>query len=632
MKFYVNDFKNYEAITEKEWLLTNGQGGFSSSTIAGANTRRYHSLLTISKNPPVDRHMILSKLDETVIFEDMEMSLSSQRVNGHVICGYSHLQSVQIDDDITYTYLTRNAVITKKVSLIKGQNRVIVSYTAINKGEGLKLRIVPLFNSRYFHYINRKADINVYDQKIEKSRIAMSINDTEDISMEFDGCSFEPLKDTFYYSMEYDAERQRELDYVEDHYIPGLIIKEVGEGEQVSFSIDVYVGAKEALPENTGKSPLLTVEDRLERACEDFVVSRKSTGSYSIIAGYPWFNDWGRDAMISLPGILLETKKYETAAKVLETFARYEKDGIIPNMLPDGLGEPLYNTVDASLLYINALYQLYKKTGGYEYISPMLIDTAKRIIDNYRAGTRFDIKMDTDALISAGSEYTQLTWMDAKVGDFVVTPRHGKAVEINALWYNALLVMYEFTGDVSCRNLAENVFTGFNDKFVNTGQRSLYDVIDSGFDHKRSEDIRPNGLFAISLPYPVLDKGYWKGVFDKIWNELYTPYGLRSLSYMSRDYRGYYGGDQYERDTAYHQGTVWAWLMGPFIEAYLRIYDDKKGAMLLLEPLLHSLDDGLIGSIGEIFEGSYPHKQRGSFAQAWSVAEVLRVYNLIKGE
>jgi len=631
MKFFTTDYKNYESAIGKEWLLTNGLGGYASSTLIGANTRRYHSLLTISNNPPVDRTVIVSKVDDIVVFKDMEMSLASQRTNGHITYGFCHLQSIDIGDEITYSFLVRQAIIKKKIELVKEQDWIRITYSIINPGEPFKLKIIPLLNARYFHYISNKENLAAKNIKLNGSKISLDLNEIKDICIEFEGCMFESLNDPYYYSMEYDHERKRGLDHIEDHYIPGLIIKEIKEQTKEEFTIDIYVGEKCIYNQKEEVREYATYKERLIRACEDFVVHRKSTDSYSIIAGYPWFNDWGRDTMISLPGILLETGRFDAAKEVLRTFAGYEKEGLIPNMLPDGEGEPLYNTVDASLWFANASYALYKKTGDDEFIKNEMLPVLKSIIVNYRAGTKYNIKMDIDGLISAGDEHLQLTWMDAKIGDFVVTPRHGKAVEINALWYNALRIMYELTQDVTYRNLAEKVFTSFNEKFVDYEEKMILDVIDSGFEKKRSHDLRPNAIFSISLPFPVLDKGFWKGVFDRLYTELYTPYGLRSLSYLNKDYRGYYGGDQFERDTAYHQGTVWAWLIGPFIESYLKIYKDKEAAYLLIEPLLDQLDKTMVNNIAEIFEGSFPHRDRGAPAQAWSVAELLRALNLIRG-
>ena len=631
MKFFTIDFRNYEEAIGKEWLLTNGLGGYASSTLIGANTRRYHSLLTVSKNPPVDRTVIVSKVDDIAVFKDMEMSLASQRSNGHVTCGFCHLLSIEIGDDITYTFLVRQATIKKKIELVKEQDRIRITYSIINPGEPFILKIIPLLNARYFHYISRKENLNVKNFKLGKSDISLDLNDIKDITIEFEGCEFEHLPDTYYYNMEYDHERKRGLDYVEDHFIPGSIIRNIKEQSKEEFIIDIYIGKKCTDHPKEEMREYMSYEERLKRACDDFVVNRKSTDSYSIIAGYPWFNDWGRDTMISLPGILLETGRFDIAKEVLRAFAKYERDGLIPNMLPDGMREPLYNTVDASLWFVNTLYELHKKTGDDEFVKNEMIPVVKSIIENYRAGTKFNIKMDTDGLISAGDEHVQLTWMDAKIGDFVVTPRHGKAVEINALWYNALSIMYEMTQDMIFRNLAEKVFKSFNEKFVDFEGKMLFDVIDSGFEKKKSYDLRPNAIFSISLPFPVLDKRSWKGVFDRLHKELYTPYGLRSLSYLSKDYRGYYGGDQFERDTAYHQGTVWAWLIGPFIEAYLKIYNDKDTAYILIEPLLNQLDKSMVNTIAEIFEGSYPHRDRGAPAQAWSVAELLRALKLIRG-
>lgn len=372
--------------------------------------------------------------------------------------------------------------------------------------------------------------------------------------------------------------------------------------------------------------------DQLLLAADRFIVHRKSTDSKTIIAGYPWFTDWGRDTMIAMPGLTLATGRYEDARDILYTFARYEKDGLLPNVFPDGDGEPAYNTVDAALWYFEAVYQYLQYTGDLPFIKDQLLPVLERILQGYRKGTAFQIRMDKDSLITAGNGDTQLTWMDAKVGSWVVTPRHGKAVEINALWYNALMVMAALadqTGGYGSEyvKLAAKVKKAFVKTFWNEKERCLYDVVnEQGCDEK----IRPNQILAASLSFPVLDAEQAKSVVDTVYEKLYTALGLRTLTKNDPDYRGIYEGDQYMRDGAYHQGTVWTWPLGRFITAYARVYKADPELKYQLEafflPFRDHLQDACIGSISEIFDGDEPLLPRGCYAQAWSVSEILRAY------
>ncbi|HEY8500961.1 MAG TPA: amylo-alpha-1,6-glucosidase, partial [Clostridia bacterium] len=370
----------------------------------------------------------------------------------------------------------------------------------------------------------------------------------------------------------------------------------------------------------------------LVSAADKFIVYRRSTNSKSVIAGYPWFTDWGRDTMIALPGLTLAAGRYEDASDILYTFASYEKDGLLPNVFPDGTGNPAYNTVDASLWYFEAVYKYLQCTNDINFIDKHLLKSMTNIINRYKNGTLFNIRMDEDYLISAGNAETQLTWMDAKAGNWVVTPRHGKAVEINALWYNALMVMAEImrkmdgSGD-EYSDLACKVKKSFVEQFWNERGNCLFDVVGG---QEKDDKMRPNQIIAVSLSFPVLDGALAKCVVDSVYEQLYTSMGLLTLSRDDPQYRGIYAGDQFARDGAYHQGTVWAWLLGRFITAYARVYKDKHNIKNMLEsfflPFHDHLRDACLGSISEIFDGNEPLVPRGCFAQAWSVSEILRAY------
>jgi predicted glycogen debranching enzyme len=447
-------------------------------------------------------------------------------------------------------------------------------------------------------------------------------------------------------------EHERGLNGTEDHYIPGYYEIELKPGEEKTFTmvcsageeIDTLDGeamiaeeisrqkalrVKGRMGKDPGEDPFL---DQLLEAADKFIVHRKSTNAKTVIAAYPWFTDWGRDTMIAMPGLTLSTGRYEDARDILLTFARYEKDGLIPNVFPDGEGEPAYNTVDAALWYFEAVYRYLQVTKDLEFVQEHLLPVLERIIQGYQKGTCFQIGMQKDSLIAAGNEDTQLTWMDAKAGSWVVTPRHGKAVEINALWYNALRVMTEITGqcgaDASAyQKLAEKVKKSFQKVFWNEKANCLFDVVnEQGSDEK----IRPNQILAVSLSFPVLSGEKAKGVVDKVHQKLYTALGLRTLNMEDPQYRGIYLGDQYARDGAYHQGTVWTWPLGRFITAYARVHAKEPGLKKQLEafflPFQDHLRDGCIGSISEIFDGNEPLLPRGCCAQAWSVSEILRAY------
>lgn len=458
---------------------------------------------------------------------------------------------------------------------------------------------------------------------------------------------FTELDDTWFYNMDYAVERERGLSSTEDHYIPGYYDVEIKPLEEkcitfvatVEKSINHRDGQKIIEKEKKRLKKLIDkagykdeLAKRLVLAADSFIVHRESTNAKTIIAGYPWFTDWGRDTMIALTGLTLSTRRFEDAKEILYTFSKYVKDGLIPNMFPDAGHEPPYNTVDAALWYFEAVNKYVKYTHDYKFIKENIYKGLKEIIEFYSKGTHFNIKADEDCLITAGDEHTQLTWMDAKVGDWVVTPRHGKAVEINALWYNALKVMSQlskhFKEDYTLYDeMAEKVKKSFVDSFWNKDKKCLYDCLTESY---KDDKVRPNQILAVSLSYPIIEGEKAKSVVDTVLKELYTAYGLRSLSPKEKEYVGVYVGDQYRRDGAYHQGTVWTWPLGHFITAYLKVNnyspEAKKMALRFIEPFKDHLEDACLGSISEIFDGNEPLIPRGCFAQAWSVAEILRAY------
>jgi predicted glycogen debranching enzyme len=649
MKLNKSDWRNYEEAIQKEWILTNGLGGFSSSTVIGANARRYHGLLFASFNPPVGRHLMLSKIDESVFIDGAPYNIYSFSTGEYKMTGFNHQQEFSLDPLPKYKYIIKNVVIEKTVTMVHGKNAVALVYRVKNTEHMTKMRLAILTNYRDFHSVSNQEDL---DFNVEHKKDEITINHKDDkhfLKVMTDNGQIKSLYNTWFKSMFYDYERERGLDAFEDHYIPGYIEISVEPWEEKIITIYAEVVNDSGLSSKKCPDGLKLIQQeedriasvqnrididddfakRLAKAADDFIVRRESTNAKTIVAGYPWFSDWGRDAMISLTGLTLATNRFQNAKQILFTYSKYIKDGLIPNMFPDAGSEPLYNSVDAALWFFEAINNYIGYTKDIEFIKMNMYSSMCSIIESFKKGTEFNIFMDDDGLISAGDENTQLTWMDAKVDDWVVTPRQGKAVEINALWYNALKIIEKITKSLDedtseFKKLSAKVRKSFEEKFWNEDTRCLYDVIGSNFIDSK---IRPNQIFALSLSYPVITGDKAECIVHKVWDELYTPLGLRSLADYETGYKSTYTGTRYSRDGAYHQGTVWGYLIGPFITAFLRTYKDKKAYVKeMIEPFKNHLLDGCLGSVAEIFEAEEPHKPKGSFAQAWSIAELLRVY------
>lgn len=642
--------KSYWRSTEegirREWILTNGIGGFSSGTVIGMNARRYHGLLVASLTPPVDRYLILSQINEQVAAGGRDYYLHSFRTHDYTAHGEYHLEAFHYNGVPEFHYRIGTMSIIKKVVLRYGMNQVFVVYRVKNHAEKTIIRLTPLVNFRNYHYLSYHQYMT-FSTEADGRRMEITPCGTDKkIYVDCSDGKAVLQNQCFFYNMDYPYEHERGLNGTEDHYIPGFYEIELAPGEEKTITVACGVDdppdplngevliEEEMLRQKTltGHAGADEFMKRLFMAADQFIVYRKSTGAKTVIAGYPWFTDWGRDTMIALPGLTLATGRYEDAKEILYTFARYEHNGLIPNVFPDHQGKPAYNTVDAALWYFEAVYKYIKYTNDYAFVKEKLLPVLQRIIEGYRTGTMFQIHMDQDGLIEAGNEDTQLTWMDAKAGSWVVTPRHGKAVEINALWYNALMIMagiLEMAGGSGSEyeKLAAYVKESFVKVFWNDDSGCLYDVVNDQQEDKR---LRPNQIIAVSLSFPVLDGTMARQVVDKVHRELYTALGLRTLSPAEPQYRGIYIGDQYARDGAYHQGTVWAWLLGRFITAYARVYRDDPGLKSILEgffrPFYDHLNDACIGGISEIFDGNEPLAPRGCCTQAWSVSEILRAY------
>ena len=653
---------NFDSAVKKEWLETNGMGGYASSTIIGVNTRGYHGLLIAATRPPLGRELLLAKMEETLIIGDKRYELSCNQYPGAIYPeGYKYLDSFKLDPFPVFTYIVENTVVEKSVFMVYGRNTTLITYNIIKSPETATLELRPLIACRDFHgRMHENRDLNMDIRRENRSisidpcgvRLFMSARVEQAASLfntaQADSFFEEEFQASGYWysNLEYMTEAYRGQESHEDLYSPGYFVCTLTQGEEAVLiastedpsGLEVESARLSELKRRNSVSNAAAGTQHLSdlmAAADQFIVKRSGDNLFSIIAGYHWFGDWGRDTMIALPGLTLVTKRYDIARGILKAFAQYCDRGMIPNRFPEVGEQPDYNTVDASLWFIYAVKKYLDYTSDLGFIKSELFHVLTQIIQYYISGTRHNIHMDEDSLIYAGEAGTQLTWMDAKIGDLVVTPRRGKAVEINALWYNALRFMEslslrlgEGAWSVKCSYLAESARRNFNRIFWNHAENCLYDCIDGDC---YDAAIRPNQIFAISLPYRLLTEERAEAVLKVVQRELLTPFGLRSLSMKNKGYIGHYGGDQYSRDVAYHQGTVWAWLLGPFITAYINVNGRSREAKEFAEGLLsgflhdHLWDAGL-GTISEIFDGDPPHHPRGCIAQAWSVAEILRAY------
>ncbi|MBN1764696.1 MAG: glycogen debranching enzyme family protein [Sedimentisphaerales bacterium] len=648
--------ENVDHLLEKEWLLTNERGSYSSSTIIGCNTRRYHGLLVSSLRPPVERIVTLADLLETVRMGKQSYELAnfefSDRLHPR---GYRYLKRFWQDEGVHFLYEIENLQVEKSIYLCHDQDLLVITYDFSGEGEG-QFSLMPLVTLRDFHSLQSSSTSLTMEE--DGDVYTAHVLDPHGPAVHFycPEASFHWGAD-WWYAMHYRLETRRGQSDYEDVWACGAYQAEFKCPMRITLLVQATAGLQRPGPLDTDVDEIIRkLKDRREelvcradakddderqlaQAADQFIVRRRideSRQSASIMAGYHWFADWGRDTFISLPGLLLATGRYSEAYEVLMTFGSVLSRGQIPNRFDDYGGPPHYNSVDASLWYINAAYQYLLVTGDEQVFQKHFRPVIKQIVECYHRGTRDNIHADEDGLLSAGDVNTQLTWMDARCNGVSFTPRYGKAVEINALWYNALRILAE-TG-VTDKERQDNhqrcrqVESSFSPVFWNQVERCLYDCILP--DGTADASIRPNQIFAVSLPFSCLDLDQQKSVVSAVRQHLLTPYGLRSLSNTDRHYQGHYEGDQFQRDSAYHQGTVWAFLTGPFIEAFLKVneYSDaaKRMAGEMISPLLHHLhEQGCLGSVSEIFDGDPPYYHRGCIAQAWSVAELLRCKKMI---
>jgi predicted glycogen debranching enzyme len=640
--------KDYEQGKSREWIVTNGLGSYASSTVIGLNTRAYHGLLIASLDPPVKRILFLSKFEERVEAGGREYLLPVNRYPGTIYPqGYTHLEQFRFERYPVFVYRTGSTIIEKSVFMPFEENSTIVTYKVIETDAPIKISVLPIINYRDYHGRTHENEAWNFTQTLNPKGVEIrAFPGATTLYLQSDIAPYSTTG-SWYKNFIYEAEAERGLEDREDQYNPGFFSTRLDHGSQ--FSIIASLVKRETFsPEGLRYREMYRLRGLLNRlpqsdpfylalanAADTFIVKRKSTNAKTIIAGYHWFADWGRDSMISIPGLSLVTKRDFEAKEIIRTFLSYLSDGLIPNIFPEsGSIDVLeYNAIDAPLWLINTCYRIYSETGTMDFITEVY-PKLKEIIQAYAKGTKHGIRVDSDGLVVGDDEKVALTWMDAKIDGIPATPRRGKPVEISALWYNALKSMEAFATKLNNQNdqgyfaeFASKTKGSFNEKFWNERKRCLHDVL---VDDRGDGRILPNQIISMALPFPVLNEEKWRDTLRTVESELLTPVGLRTLSPFDPNYKGRYIGNPRERDTAYHQGTVWPWLFGSYVSAYVKTYgaDAKTLSFVqqLYAPFKKRLSEAGLGSISEIYDGDPPFYPRGCISQAWSVAEILRSY------
>lgn len=656
------DWTTFKEGIKREWAVTNGIGGYAGSSMIGAHSRTHQGYLIASLHAPIERYLVFSKINETatvgtstVSFETSQHCASGKTVYTE---GQKFLTSFIYDGSVHYTYETDNFSFEKHITLKRNANVCAVAYELTAGDNDCTFTLTPLFNYRE-HSESSTPDTLKFETFTEDRTFYLVPEKNKDIAIRFQTSegTFSERETVYDIDMQLQIEVDLETDGLDCHYCPVDLSIAVPANTTKKVSILCSIGDVNERPAPVSATEAFSIleenarchaelfekagyrdsfANQLVLASDQFLTYRESTKMMTVLAGLPWFTDWGRDTMIAFTGLTLCTKRFKEAEEILLTFARYIRHGIVPNMFPDDNMPPLYNTVDASLWYFYAVYQYLHYNPAAEaeaFVKEQIFPHLKEIISAYEKGTDFSIYMEDDGLIHAGSGLDQITWMDVRVGDWVATPRHGKPVEINALWYNALRIMEslceKFDEDASAyRTRANQVKESFNAKFWDSSNQCLFDVVDGD---EPDDHIRPNQIYAVSLPFSLLPEEQEKAVVALVEKVLFVGCGLRSLAPDHPDYHGIYCGALAKRDAAYHQGTAWGFLLGGFFSAYMKVNHHSssaaENAVHMLEPVRkHLSDSGCIGSISEIFDGDTPHNPRGCYAQAWSVGEVLRCY------
>lgn len=656
------DWTTFKEGIKREWAVTNGIGGYAGSSMIGAHSRTHQGYLIASLHAPIERYLVFSKINETatvgtstVSFETSQHCASGKTVYTE---GQKFLTSFIYDGSVHYTYETDNFSFEKHITLKRNANVCAVAYELTAGDNDCTFTLTPLFNYRE-HSESSTPDTLKFETFTEDRTFYLVPEKNKDIAIRFQTSegTFSERETVYDIDMQLQIEVDLETDGLDCHYCPVDLSIAVPANTTKKVSILCSIGDVNERPAPVSGTEAFSIleenarchaelfekagyhdsfANQLVLASDQFLTYRESTKMMTVLAGLPWFTDWGRDTMIAFTGLTLCTKRFKEAEEILLTFARYIRHGIVPNMFPDDNMPPLYNTVDASLWYFYAVYQYLHYNPAAEaeaFVKEQIFPHLKEIISAYEKGTDFSIYMEDDGLIHAGSGLDQITWMDVRVGDWVATPRHGKPVEINALWYNALRIMESLCEKIdedasAYRTRAEQVKESFNAKFWDSANQCLFDVVDGD---EPDDHIRPNQIYAVSLPFSLLPEEQEKAVVALVEKELFVGCGLRSLAPDHPDYHGIYCGALAKRDAAYHQGTAWGFLLGGFFSAYMKVNHHSssaaENAVHVLEPVRkHLSDSGCIGSISEIFDGDTPHNPRGCYAQAWSVGEVLRCY------
>lgn len=656
------DWTTFKEGIKREWAVTNGIGGYAGSSMIGAHSRTHQGYLIASLHAPIERYLVFSKINETATVGTRTLSFETSQhcASGKTVYteGQKFLTSFIYDGSVHYTYETDNFSFEKHITLKRNANVCAVAYELTAGDSDCTFTLTPLFNYRE-HSESSTPDTLKFETFTKDRTFYLVPEKNKDIAIRFQTSegTFSERETVYDIDMQLQIEVDLETDGLDCHYCPVDLSIAVPANTTKKVSILCSIGDVNERPAPVSATEAFSIleenarchaelfekagyrdsfANQLVLASDQFLTYRESTKMMTVLAGLPWFTDWGRDTMIAFTGLTLCTKRFKEAEEILLTFARYIRHGIVPNMFPDDNMPPLYNTVDASLWYFYAVYQYLHYNPAAEaeaFVKEQIFPHLKEIISAYEKGTDFSIYMEDDGLIHAGSGLDQITWMDVRVGDWVATPRHGKPVEINALWYNALRIMEslceKFDEDASAyRTRANQVKESFNAKFWDSSNQCLFDVVDGD---EPDDHIRPNQIYAVSLPFSLLPEEQEKAVVALVEKELFVGCGLRSLAPDHPDYHGIYCGALAKRDAAYHQGTAWGFLLGGFFSAYMKVNHHSssaaENAVHMLEPVRkHLSDSGCIGSISEIFDGDTPHNPRGCYAQAWSVGEVLRCY------